>query len=405
MSTKNKDPSQKYYNILVKNNNTGYDKNGNTLPATNSVELTFEQTRTIPYINSPRDFYMSVVGFEMDTQAVPVFICDPIVGSSDINETVYTITMEYSNALGTTSQQLKIQWFPEDASATVPTAPVSDKYNMDYYYYAYTYQHLINVVNKGLQDCWTSLSITPVINESSIFMTLEDNRVTLYANKQLCMTNSTGIPINNAGTALGTYVKVYFNTELSNLFSSLETIKITQPLVIGANSYLNSNYQMLFTNNESSKNTQSIASDLTTVPPSNIHLMMKNNSEYSPLPYWNPIDKVIFMTAQLPVVPQLIAAASNYYNNSQNSGVNANTSYILCDFSAALSKGTEYKPNISYLPPAEYVLAELYGDTPLYSISIYVFWKDKFGDLHPFLLEAGGTALLKIMFRKKDFYE
>jgi hypothetical protein len=401
MSTKNKDPSQKYYNILVKNNNTGYDKNGNTVPTTNAVELTFEQTRTIPYIYNPRDFYMSVVGFEMDTQSVPVFICDPIVGSTDINETVYTITMEHNGAV----QQLTIKWFPEDASATVPTAPVSDKYNMDYYYYAYTYQHLINVVNKGLQDCWNALSIAPITNTTSIFMTLVDNRVSLYANKTLCMTNSTGVPINNAGSALINYVKIYFNTELSNLFSSLESIKVAQPLVVGANSFLNSNYQLIFPNNKSSYNTQLISGDITTVPPSNNHLMMINHSEYSPLPYWNPIDKVTFMTAQLPVVPQLIAAASNYYNNTQNSGVNANTSYILCDFSAALSKGTEYKPNISYLPPAEYVLAELYGDTPLYSISIYVFWKDKFGDFHPFLLEAGGTALLKIMFRKKDFYE
>jgi hypothetical protein len=132
--------------------------------------------------------------------------------------------------------------------------------------------------------------------------------------------------------------------------------------------------------------------------------MYQNVSEYSPLPYWNPIDKVVFTTAQLPVVPQLIAAASNYYTSTQNSGTNADVSYILCDFSAQLSTGTEYKPNITYIPPAEYVLNELYGDVPLSSISIYVFWKDKFGDLHPFLLEAGGTALLKIMFRKKDFY-
>jgi hypothetical protein len=83
---------------------------------------------------------------------------------------------------------------------------------------------------------------------------------------------------------------------------------------------------------------------------------------------------------------------------------NADTQYILCDFSAQLKTGTEYKPNISYVPPAEYVLSELYSDKELYSISIFVHWKDKFGDLHPFYLEPGGTALLKIMFRKKEFY-
>ena len=133
---RNKDPSQKYYNILVKNNNTGYDKNGNPVPYTNAVELSFEQTRTIPYIYHPRDFYMSVVGFEMDTQSVPVFICDPIVGQSNVNDTVYTITMNYITSSGTSNKvvQTRVQWVPEDDSATLPTGLVPDNYNMEPYY-------------------------------------------------------------------------------------------------------------------------------------------------------------------------------------------------------------------------------------------------------------------------------
>jgi hypothetical protein len=61
--TRNKDPSQKYYNILVKNNNTGFDKDGNPTKSTDSVILSFDETRTIPYIHHPRDFYMTIVSF------------------------------------------------------------------------------------------------------------------------------------------------------------------------------------------------------------------------------------------------------------------------------------------------------------------------------------------------------
>jgi hypothetical protein len=408
---RNKDPSQKYYNILVKNNNTGYDKDGNPLPYTTAVDLAFEQTRTIPYINHPRDFYMSVVGFEMDTQSIPVFICDPIVGQSNVNDTVYTITMNYITSSGASNKvvQTRVQWEPEDDSATIPTGLVPDNYNMDPYYYAYTYQHFIGLVNKALDTCWTALSVAPggtPANTLSSFISLEGDKVILNAQNALCLTDSSGNMITTSGTADTTGVKIYFNTELYNLFSSLEAIKIAQPLVnIGpASSFLNSNYQMLFTRNQSSTSLKLTPMSFSTVPPTLIYGMVQNVSEYSPLPYWNPIDKVVFTTAQLPVVPQLIAATSNYYSDSQTSGTNADVSYILCDFSAQLATGTEYKPNITYIPPAEYVLNELYGDTPLSSISIYVFWKDKFGDLHPFLLEAGGTALLKIMFRKKDFY-
>jgi hypothetical protein len=351
---------------------------------------------------------MSVVGFEMDTQSIPVFICDPIVGQSSINDTVYTVTMNYitNSGANNTVVQTRVQWEPEDISATVPTGLVPDNYNMDPYYYAYTYQHFISLVNKALATCWTALGIPAAPNTLTTFISLEGDKVILNANTPQCLTDSSGNIVTNAGAADTTGVKIYFNTELYNLFSSLEAIKIPQPLVnIGpASSYLNSNYQMLFTINQSSTNAKLTPIDFNNVPPTLTYAMYQNISEYSPLPYWNPIDKVVFTTAQLPVVPQLVAAASNYYSDSQNSGTNADVSYILCDFSAQLATGTEYKPNITYIPPAEYVLNELYGDVPLSSISIYVFWKDKFGDLHPFLLEAGGTALLKIMFRKKDFY-
>jgi hypothetical protein len=412
---RNKDPSQKYYNILVKNNNTGYDSSGNPLPYTSAVDLSFEQTRTIPYINHPRDFYMSVVGFEMDTQSIPVFICDPIVGQSNVNDTVYTITMNYITNTGVNNKvvQTRVQWEPEDKSATIPTGLVPDSYNMDPYYYAYTYQHFVGLVNKALVTCWTALESLPApqlpitANTLEAFISLEGDKVILNAQNALCLTDSSGNIANNTNTlAKSTGVKIYFNTELYNLFSSFEAINVVQPLVnIGpTSSVLNSNYQLLFTKNQSSTNLKLTPVSFAGIPPVLTYGMSQNFSEYSPLPYWNPIDKVVFTTAQLPVVPQLVAAASNYYTSTQNSGTNADVSYILCDFSAQLATGTEYKPNITYIPPAEYVLNELYGDVPLSSISIYVFWKDKFGDLHPFLLEAGGTALLKIMFRKKDFY-
>jgi uncharacterized membrane protein YvlD (DUF360 family) len=135
------------------------------------------------------------------------------------------------------------------ASATVPSGNVPDAYNMDPYYYAYTYQHLINVVNKTLQSVWTALALPVITNTTSIFMTLENNMVTLYANNQLCRTNSEGTVVGFLGTAVAQFVKVYFNSELYNLFSSLEAIKQKQPLaftpVATPTSLLNTNYQLL----------------------------------------------------------------------------------------------------------------------------------------------------------------
>lgn len=419
----NRDPSQKYYNILVKNNNTGYDKNGNATQATEAVVLAFNETRTIPYIHHPREFYMSVVAFELDTEAIPVFIADPVVGMAPTPdndnptlieyETVYTITMEYYKA-GNFEEgrpavyeavQQRVRWFPEDLSATVPTGPASEKYNMDPYFYSYTYQHFISVVNQSLQYCFNQLSIIadlPADNLSTLFMALENNYVTFYANNSLFLTDSIGAPVNGSQ-----YIKLYFNTELFDLFSAFNNIKQAQPLSLQTsvgvfNAFYNTNYQILFTQNDSCKYVDVKPLDITSVPPRDPVLMCINKSEYSPLAYWNPIDRVLFMTAHLPVVPTLLSTGSNYYTSKPQ--YNADTQYVIADFAAQVSDGTEYKPNITYVSESEYVLNELYSDVPLYSIAINVFWRDLFGDLHPFALEAGGTALIKIMFRKKEFY-
>jgi hypothetical protein len=107
----------------------------------------------------------------------------------------------------------------------------------------------------------------------------------------------------------------------------------------------------------------------------------------------------------LTIVPELIAKPVAYGpNNLENVGTNAESYYVLTDFATPLLTGTEYKPSISYVPQAEFRLAELYGEGALNSIYINVYWKDKFGILHPLLLEVGGTAYIKIMFRKKTYY-
>jgi hypothetical protein len=36
-------------------------------------------------------------------------------------------------------------------------------------------------------------------------------------------------------------------------------------------------------------------------------------------------------------------------------------------------------------------------------VDIIVYWKDKFGNIHPFELSPGNAASVKIMFRRKDF--
>jgi len=372
-------PNELYYNILIKNNNVGSVSSNFSAPA---VPVVFQETRSNPYINPANEYYMSVVSFEIDTQAVPIFICDAIPGSLNLTDTPYAVTVQAGNSAIPASTF--VVWNPEDTTTTPPPTPVPNDYDNYPYYYSYTFQHFIQLVNNAIfLACQAVGGVT-----HTPFISFNNNKISLVAN--VAEFSSVGTP---------PAFTLYFNSTLFNLFSSLTAQNVYDPLNLEAN------HKMIFYAYPDLSNVKPIYTNLATVPPSNPYDAIYNDCEYSPLPYWNPVDSIVFQTQQLTIVPELIAKPVSYgTNNQENVGVNADSYYVLTDYSVPLINGTEYKPSISYVPQAEYRLAELYGEGPLNSIFIEVFWKDKFGSLHPLLLEVGGTAYIKIMFRKKTFY-
>ena len=58
---------------------------------------------------------------------------------------------------------------------------------------------------------------------------------------------------------------------------------------------------------------------------------------------------------------------------------------------------------VIYIPSAEYRLIDMNSYTNLNRVDIIVYWKDTFGNIHPFELSPGNTASVNIMCRRKDF--
>jgi len=378
------DATELYYTIQVKNNNTGFDINGNPTEPPIPVPIVFQETRSNPYINPAGDYYMSVLSFEVDTEAIPLFICDAVPGSDDINQTPYYITI--LNNTSNIAVQGNISWVPEDNTAVIPPQPVPDNYDNYPYYYAYTFQHFINLVNNILLSLAKKISIT-----NPPFLVLKDNQLSLVGE------------LTNFNSSNPRAFTIFFNTELYNLFSSLPAKKIpelSQPI----GTLKQCNYQLIMQPYASGSNLKTVYTSLT-FPLTDGYTAIYSDAEYSPFPFWNPVDSIVFTTQQLTAVPELIAKPVAFGpNNIENVGTNAESYYILTDYSSPLKTGTEYKPNISYQPIAEFRLCDLYGDQALNALRISVFWKDKFGEIHPLYLEAGGTAYIKILFRKKTYY-
>ena len=129
--------------------------------------------------------------------------------------------------------------------------------------------------------------------------------------------------------------------------------------------------------------------------------------EVSTVSLWNPIASIVFSSSMLPIYPTQTSkpkVISNEPNTFSSSGDNSNLTNILSDFEVPIQDANSYRPFIMYAPQNEYRLIDMYSSSNLNRINISVFWKDHFGNLNPFYMNAGCAAHLKLMFRRKDFY-
>jgi len=122
--------------------------------------------------------------------------------------------------------------------------------------------------------------------------------------------------------------------------------------------------------------------------------------EYSTVSLWTPVTSIVFTSNTLPIVANQVSAPLLFFNGKrfQSGGNNSNIAQIITDFVA--SDGI-YKPNLVYIPSAQYRLVDLVGNSPLYNIDIEVFYKNRVGEFIPLRLGSGGTATVKILFTRK----
>lgn len=414
----NTDADTLYYNISVTNNITGFDASGNSIVTRQNIPLVFNENRTQPYINCACDYFMSVVRFSLDSQSLPVFIPEPIAGlpSNSVGiATIYAVTI-ISNGI---PYKADVYWFPQDKLAKAPVT--ADNYTSNPWWYCYSYEYFINLINNAFIQCNIDGALGP-----PPFLTYENGVISIIGRESIYKTDSDGT-LSNPGTN-----EVYMNTSLYNLFSSLPAIKKVEPINIPGYNGFNENYQILFVQNPSGLNTINVPVDFNIPPVIPPYTAIKSTCEFSPLAVWNPVQSIVFTTSLLPVVPELnakpaIYGSSNniytstlvpngqqknpdgsvtslYTNSTYLNNQNAEIRSILFEYvSPASRNGIEYRPTITYEPVAEYRLVDLYDEKPISDLEISAFWKDRYGNLIPFLLTPGASASIKIMFRRKAF--
>jgi len=405
-------PTQVYYDLDVVNTIT---PSLTTSQTAQPNRLTFTEVRSSPILDNPSDYFLSIIRFSLDTAgSMPLFIpqidLQNTVGVAPWNNTIYYVSVEY-NPPATPADRLiakkRVIYVPQsNIYPPPPSAPLSLSEATEPYYWVNNIQAFICMINEALKDAYADIvaqagsAVPPITlpatwiagNEPYMLWNAERATATLVAQADLFAQDCLGV-----GNAEG---YVYFNNPLFTLFSSFQSIHNytydPNPLTVNDGE---ANYLIKVFNKKGGAGNNYVASDANAGPPYNALYMEQPYSTGATL---CPIQSLVFTTTLLPVLPQLIGIPRVLSNNNGSVGQNDNLSNEITDLVVNLTNGTEYFPNVLYLPTAEYRLIDLQSNSPLYGVQISVAWKDVYGIYHDFYLQFGCSCSLKIMFRKKD---
>lgn len=423
---------------LINNDNTG---------AGTKTALNFNDVRTNPILENPSNYFLAIARFEVDTPGVtlPVFI--PLLNVDGINGpayttgagpsqdvTAYTITMaqvDPVSGLLTTTNSLNIVWNKQDVSAFPPINPSTNGAYTSQdvttgYYNCYSVEWWLNCVNYTLLQVWLQFTGNAAADAPFMWAQPNTNLISLYTPLatginfavQDIFANGigstkpvwSGIGATTATSPPVTYA-LFFNEPLFNLFSSFNSVYFgntfaklatsyfagTPPAIATTKPYLFNYYiqPVVYPNSATYTNptTSAVFNILTT--------------DFSPVPMWNPVQSLVFTSSLLPVVTSYATQPIRFNDPSiltnTSSGNNAGITNMLSDIQVALTSGTEYKPQVLYVPQNEYRFIDLNGIITVNQASFSVFWKTKYGQTIAFKLGAQCGANIKILFRRKRF--
>lgn len=440
-------PTQVYYNLDVANEQIG---DGGVPPA----KLQFTEVRSSNLLDTPSDYFMSIVRFSLDTAgSLPIFL--PSIdtqqpnGANFPNKTNYLITLALQDASVNAGVPVianaSVYYIPHRSNAGVlqnqrlRPPPYTGQMTLEQatseYFWVQSWGQWISMLNAALAECYKTLRDS--VNTTAggpAFLTANpefdvDNPPFLRWDDATCKASfiSPYKLFNQGGTAAGTYVagpprnfpdaydasdpaynaqtpqllsnakiNLFFNAPLHILFSSFEWV---------FNSYGSPFGESFMMRVYSKMGENWVVKDASAAPsPKQDWDALVMEQEYGTGPTMCPVARIVFLASLIPVLPSNIGVPRIFSGSvSVQAQQNNNISNEITDLVVNLVRGDEYLPNIIYEPTAEYRLLDLQGNTPSQAIQIQVQWVDVYGYYHDFYLQNGCGAHMKIMFRKKAF--
>jgi len=354
-----------YIDVIVSNiDSTDSPTIGNTLAE-------YNESRTIPYLYSPSDYYGAVVQFNIENTSTPILYTEIVPNQGNPNLTIYNVALSYG---GSTAVEPVI-FICQNATGITPPPPSAfpnGTQDTDTSYYSvYSYSYFTQLVNTAFANALTALKVLqPAIPAGTTPPIIKFDPTTLLFS---VIAENT---LYNQGNA--NHINVSLNGSLYYLYYSFSASRVILS---------NSVYLTLFID----ANTGIVDTGANTIT-----VLQERNSTN----LWPQISSLVITSQSIPVLRSQTFSPALYYSDKLvRSNNNSQTQAILLEYSV---DDTNYTKNIVYNPTAQYKLFALNTEVPLYNLDLKFFYRTTTGVLRPIALTSGASLSVKLGFFKKS---
>lgn len=163
------EPNYIYYNCDIINNRT--DDINQALLASPDPQIRFNETRDTALVKDVSQYEFSIIRFTVNgaNRDLPLFIPNIETGQTDVNLTTYSVALSFQQTynvaegirnLNIAPPPTRIIYEPETKNAILAPTPRPPTVEQDLstrYYWVYTYQHFLDLVNKTLYTAHKTL--------------------------------------------------------------------------------------------------------------------------------------------------------------------------------------------------------------------------------------------------------
>ena len=335
-----------YYDMVLTNSN----------PSPIVAEITDQRQSTI--IDIPKDWEVSVVRFNMNSELIPLFF--PVIPNPAFPTTTnMSITLRY---LGNNFRQF----------VQVSTQEVKEGV-WDFT----TYLSLINTAStlafNALKAAFPAASGT---SPPLFYLDENSSLISMYVQDGYLVTNPNRIQIG-------------LNQPLQQILDFPAINRFTVPDITGFDYELSVN---------DSANLLPVAPrsgypfGLTAIAGN----LLQVSQEFRSLDEWSTVRSIVF-SSDLPIVKEYVPTL---VDQSQNNNVNNSSKPILTDFLLSKDSVEPTRHTLIYIPTAEYRMISLQGTNSISSISIKGQYQTYDGKLRDIYIASGDSMTIKLMFRR-----